>query len=832
MPLTGTEPSDDLISFDTDVQDTRTETLPRDSMNSTQETLPSFNDSPNSSMRSLSPGRLDLNASQSTESLEKSQELKENTLDVDTRNVNEKDHNGSTALHHASASGNSATVSSLLADGADKDSIDSKLWTPLMWATFNNHLEVVKLLLEAHAETGLKNADNQTAFDLITDHDSETYQYLLETGFIIAENSLLGSTLYHPPVEPEAPLMPMFDKTPMFSSMDMDTHSPELEEFDTSLDIDIETPDLTLTNFDWETFKIKDSLALPRELIPDFLDQVITEYKPSLNSGKPSVSADAMFLASRYFFYCGTSESFTEFLSPIIRRIELCVQEKNKVTDLAYLSYWLANSEILLYYLRKDKGMESATKQDFQPAFEQLIRNIINLVEHAASVIIDPLLEPCLLDYDSIPEYGKVQYKDEWKLFKSKLKLRDDRQDVAQKHMMPPTQESLIKRPRPSKITSILSSILLLFQMFSVHPETQLQILAKLLYKKSCFLFNKLVGHGKKRYLNRRRAIQVRLNTSVIEDWCRNNNFRPENIEIDNKIYRFKSLGEVGTTFLQPLTSILAWLQTFTALVDVSKSNYTKDSNDSSQFALDDFKALNPRQLLHTASHYRYETDETRLSKEYKRQLQAAVRDFDNENVTRQLERTALGETDTDTTNHQKNKDDDNNDTNETSDSAETNEGNYGNEGNDPNDTSSSDIDIEKGKNRDYGSAQLPFSYSNITSDLTKCYILSTYQLPVSEELQLDPNILGIDYVPSLADCAAFWGDKDVSGLTIKQGAKYLVPTLQPELAESLNILEAEYTKDVPQDEQVVEEPVSASKKPVQGDESFEDLNPWADSPW
>ena len=66
-------------------------------------------------------------------------------------NIASKDKTGRTALHWASISGDSSTVSALIDCGAVIDDPDSDFWTPLMHAVQEDNLDIAQLLIECHA---------------------------------------------------------------------------------------------------------------------------------------------------------------------------------------------------------------------------------------------------------------------------------------------------------------------------------------------------------------------------------------------------------------------------------------------------------------------------------------------------------------------------------------------------------------------------------------------------------------------------------------------------------------------------------------------------------
>lgn len=85
--------------------------------------------------------------------------LIKNGIHIETR-----DSDGRTALMYASTGPFAQTVEFLIKKGADASAVDTKEhWTPLMFAAAEGQYEVVKLLLDAGADTTIKDVDGDTA---------------------------------------------------------------------------------------------------------------------------------------------------------------------------------------------------------------------------------------------------------------------------------------------------------------------------------------------------------------------------------------------------------------------------------------------------------------------------------------------------------------------------------------------------------------------------------------------------------------------------------------------------------------------------------------------
>ena len=82
--------------------------------------------------------------------------------------INKPSHDGHTALHHASKSGQLKTVELLLSLRANPKAQTVKGNTPLHGAAYKGQRDVVVALLKAGADKSIKNKDGETALDRAT----------------------------------------------------------------------------------------------------------------------------------------------------------------------------------------------------------------------------------------------------------------------------------------------------------------------------------------------------------------------------------------------------------------------------------------------------------------------------------------------------------------------------------------------------------------------------------------------------------------------------------------------------------------------------------------
>lgn len=508
------------------------------------------------------------------------------------------------ALLTAATYGYEPIVAELLRAGADCNKADPKGWTPLMWAVYGQHLDIVKLLLSNGADINAKNDEGTEAPEMAPE-GSLVHYYLVSEGLKTDSST---NEFYHGAAIDDD------ENIPFTSSQRPDGASGGVDLGITDLSIEDQDEGMPpMDDFDWDTYHPSQAFALNYEDVPRLLDHVVSNIKPSLRRGQAPLSANCIFLGARYLLNEHGENEFFALLDPLRRRVELACQ--SNPNDLSYVTYWLANIQVLLYYIRRDRTTNPISSGEENPALEELSRNLIFAVTRAAEDLLTPHIRSCLLEYTNIPGLSNVELRGDWH-WRRKKDINE--QQAALQTMLPPTMEQKM-RPSPTKITQILSSILLLLQIYGVHPLVILEIYGQLFYWLAAIVFNEVVDTP--RYLTRTRAIQVRLNLSVIEDWSRNNNFRPSDASsLTGNTSIYKSLSEVCSSQIAPLTQLLQWLQTFTSFGD----DFT-----NVVATLQELKSLNPKLLLNVSKRYRPDVQETPLSKEYRDYLGELSRHYE-----------------------------------------------------------------------------------------------------------------------------------------------------------------------------------------------------------
>lgn len=522
--------------------------------------------------------------------------------------IDATDDSGSTPLIYASCFGHEDVVIELLRHGADVDKPDQSEWTPLMWAINNSHLEVVERLLENGASVTKKTSTGRSAVDFVTPF-SEIYTYMTSHGYITSDqpndfydDGFMSSKGFGG----EEP-----DQLLMESAYNLDIDMSHLK-----LDDDDEIPGLNtgLDDLDGEQEFLWDR-CLPDQMfvftesdIPRILEVGITQMEPKRSHSQKPIPANLLFLCARYAHNYGSPEILENLLSPAFTRIRKVIMEKRE--DITFLSFWLSNCTLLLYYMRKDINLLPASVEH-QEKLSELITDITVLISQDAERRLELVLNSSILDYQTIPGLDEIHYQSEWRIFRSSKKPKSHKEEMEEIYRPPTPKKKML--PSPRNVTSILSSILFVTDLYEVHPIIVQQLMSQIFYWLGSILFNRVIANRK--YLARSRAMQIRLNVSAIEDWARANNRKPE--EITDEFHRggdikYPSLTDLCRKHFTPLIEILQWLQCFTAIGN-DLANVTA--------TLQQLTALNANQLLHVANKYRAEVGEKGLSKEYKTYL-------------------------------------------------------------------------------------------------------------------------------------------------------------------------------------------------------------------
>ncbi|KAH7156985.1 hypothetical protein EDB81DRAFT_840912 [Dactylonectria macrodidyma] len=513
--------------------------------------------------------------------------------------VNAEDEDGTPPLIYASCFGHEAVVHALIEAGADVNKQDRNQWTALMWAMTNRHKGIAKLLLDNNASSDQKTSSGRTAFDFVPP-DSEMSYYLHDNGYNIG-NAGVVDDFYNPGFsqdrfEEEMAENEMRRRLMMESARDlevdlgnvgMDDQPEPVDEFEEEQQ-----------EFDWSRCLHDQMFVFQEHELDRILDIIITKMTPQRSPSQKPVPANMIFLSARYAHYHSSPEllerllvSAMDYINDVVERFQW---------DMTILAFWISNATLLLHYLKKDAGLLEATSE-FQAQLAELINEIFILIVRDAERRLDKVLDVAMLDHETIPGFEDITFQNEWKLFKRKAQVKEE---PIEKRFRPPSPKQRAK-PAPRNVTSLLSSTLFVLDLYDIHSVITTQIISQLLYWIGAELFNRIMSNRK--YLARTKAMQIRMNISILEDWARTNNRQAEHFEGGENRSSGETTMEAARRHLAPVIQLLQWLQCFSSL--------DADDLEALVGTLQQLKRLSPQQLMHTANHYRSEVGEKGLPK-------------------------------------------------------------------------------------------------------------------------------------------------------------------------------------------------------------------------
>ncbi|KAF9964003.1 hypothetical protein BGZ65_011594 [Modicella reniformis] len=557
-------------------------------------------------------------------------------VDIDAR-----DEDGSTALIHAACFGQTTAVSMLLDAGASVEERDSFGWTALVWATNSKREAIVRLLLNHGASPKTQTASGRTVVDFLRHEPNDTSQtakianIFKDPAVVRAFSSIHVSATLQDRDRVDRKMVMMTEDERQYQTTTMD----DSKEFDADMTLDDrslsdETDLEDEGDFDWEKCLPYQMLVFSSGDIPRLINTVITTMEPIHSKPYKPIPAYVLFLAARFARNFSTPDLLDELLDSTISAIHSVT--KSKPDDVILSAFWTSNTSSLVHFLRKDATLYPVLEV-YEEKFEILLRDILQIIVMDAEKRIEQVLEPAMLEHVTIGGLGEVKFKYDWafsfwrgignrsRSFRRSKRFSAPPPMTPMTPIVPPTPASL-RRPSlqtqrppppgtvgvpPTTITTTLSSLLCVMQMFDVHPEITQYVVARLLYYTACEVFNIMIQNRK--YLSRSQALQTRLNLSVLEDWLRNNRL-PSRLADQ----------------LTPLVQLLQLLQVLSQQKDLATWIETRKKVDM----------LNATQIKQVVNMYRYEVDEQRLPPEVTKYVLQVV--ADTEKVRRQsLERKA-----------------------------------------------------------------------------------------------------------------------------------------------------------------------------------------------
>ncbi|KAI4216326.1 MAG: hypothetical protein LQ351_001336 [Letrouitia transgressa] len=517
--------------------------------------------------------------------------------------VNAADEEGRAPIIYASCFGHEDVVLALLEAGADVDRQDRNQWTSLMWAVTNRHKTIAKILLDHGASSTARSSSGRTAFDFPAPN-SEMSDYLNQNGYHIGDvgvgDDFYDSGFSQDKFEQEMEENEMRRRMMMESSMNLEVDLSSL-----GMDERPESPEEPdeQQEFVWDRCLNDQMFVFQESELERILDIIITQMTPQRTPSQKPVPANILFLSARYAHYHSSPDLLATLLVSAMDKINVKVE--NHQWDMTVLAFWISNATLLLHYLKKDTGLVEATVE-FQVQLVELINEIFILIIRDAERRMDKILDAAILAHETIP-FGDLEFVGEWKLFR---KNRPQTPEPVSYKPPPPNRRT---QPSPRNVTSLLSSTLFVLDLYDIHSVITSQILAQLFYWIGAELFNHVLTN--RTYLARTKAMQIRMNISVLEDWARSNNRIPEHYENGSLSTSGETTMEAARKHFTAIIQLLQWLQCFSSLGE------KQDVLGSLDETLSQIPRLSPQQLLHAVSHYRYEKGERGLPKEARKHL-------------------------------------------------------------------------------------------------------------------------------------------------------------------------------------------------------------------
>ncbi|OAA80353.1 DIL and ankyrin domain containing protein [Akanthomyces lecanii RCEF 1005] len=513
--------------------------------------------------------------------------------------VNAPDEDGTPPLIYASCFGHEGVVKALIDTGVDVNKQDQNQWSALMWAMTNRHKNIAKLLLDNGASSDQKTSTGRTAFDFVPP-DSDMSFYLHDNGYNIG-NAGMGDDFYNPGFsqdrfEEEMAENEMRRRLMMESARDLEVDLGNVgmdDQPEPAEELEEEQQE-----FDWGRCLHDQMFVFQEHELDRILDIIITKMTPQRSPSQKPVPANMIFLSARYAHYHASPDLLERLLVTamdlINDKVEACQW------DMTILAFWISNATLLLHYLKKDAGLVEATSE-FQTQLADLINEIFILIVRDAERRLDKVLDPAMLDHETIPGFEGITFQNEWKLFKRKTTVKEE---PLEKRYRPPSPKARAK-PSPRNVTSLLSSTVFVLDLYDIHSVITTQIISQLLYWIGAELFNRVMSNRK--YLARTKAMQIRMNVSLLEEWARTNNRQAEHYEGGETKSTGETTADASRRHLAPVIQLLQWLQCFSSLGE--------DDLEALVGTLQQLKRLTPQQLIHAATHYRAEVGEKRLPK-------------------------------------------------------------------------------------------------------------------------------------------------------------------------------------------------------------------------
>ncbi|KAI9333543.1 hypothetical protein DFJ73DRAFT_764347 [Zopfochytrium polystomum] len=383
------------------------------------------------------------------------------------------DEDGTPGLVYAACWGHVDVVEMLIDAGVSIDQKDNQGWTALVWACSNGHEAVARILIENGASKDARSNRGRSLKDLV----SRTSASSQLAKILSIDESVSGLS---------TPAINLPDRSDGSQDEDGETSqsqaSYESFEFDfPGRDVEDEM-DKAAAEFDWEKCQYDQMFVFDESKLDHILEVAIVNMRPVKAANAKPVAANIIFL-------CASSDLLHELFAKAIKGI---VQEVHKHRDNSHIiCHWIASCTQLLYYIKRDAGLRQATFQ-YQATLAELIYEMYEVLVRDLEHRISQVLDEGLLNYSS-PEDGggkspSVRFDNPITSIGRRRSLLRSVPSVSVSNL--PTTSGT--SPSAGEPRSPVSEI-----------------------------FNRIITSSELRC--RSRAVGVRVNIGVLEDWCREN---------------------------------------------------------------------------------------------------------------------------------------------------------------------------------------------------------------------------------------------------------------------------------------------------------------------
>lgn len=567
--------------------------------------------------------------------------------------LNEKDSSGLFPLTYATVMGNETATTLMLNKSTEMINTPDGLfgYTPLMWAVYYNRKDIAVELLNYGADPNVQGWNGVTVHELLKP-DSDMYDFFEEHG-LLKDEAMASSS----------PTNYDFYKSTndgAFGAQDdelMDSIRLKTAGLNVRPDLDdglykdnnafITSNSLLGDEFDFNRLLKNQYIIFSDYDILAILDLIFT--LDTKFTHKTTYPAAVIYQCVRYADHLKDNDTLVEnFMNLAFTKIRSNTSSKSGVTsvysegDIVLQSYWLSVLNFLFFYLCRDDGFFKR----YPKILQELITTLQSLMIELANSIkfrLNGMVDDCLLNYTSIPDIGTTLYKNDWNFFKKKSHAKSTYEEILEMLYPPSVKEQL--KPSPIRIIQTFGALLYVLDLHNTHPLITQQTLSIVFYWLGCTLFNRIVSQ--KKYMSRAKAIQLRLNISVVEDWARSNDREPKIPDMDQDLLKLfpytlmeddlkedhtlklhgvalfhgdpkntfdsafyhTDLYNIVTVHMEPTFELLQWLQCLSGL-------QTSEEVDGMISA---FQKLNVAQLWTVMDKYRYELDEAKVDKQVRK---------------------------------------------------------------------------------------------------------------------------------------------------------------------------------------------------------------------